>query len=107
MAYIKVILLLGVSILVSSCASGSLLGKDPRCPFSEKGGCQSVKSINKMIDENKYIAGGDFVQNKDEILVCKTCKASKKMQVYIPDNAQSSRPSKGHIEIIEIESWGK
>ena len=72
MAYIKVMLLLGVSVLVASCASGSLLGKDPRCPFSEKGGCQSVKSINRMIDENKYIAGGDFVQNKEDILVCTT-----------------------------------
>ena len=103
MAYIKVMLLLGVSVLVASCASGSLLGKDPRCPFSEKGGCQSVKSINRMIDENKYIAGGDFVQNKEDILVCKTC-SRKKMKVYIPGNAQISRPTKGHIEIIEIES---
>ena len=104
MAALKVMLLLAVSVLVSSCASGSLLGKDPRCPFSEKGGCQSVKSINKMIDENRYVAGGDFVQNKDEVLVCKTCHYRKKMQVYIPDNARFSRPSKGHIEIIEIES---
>lgn len=104
MAALKVILLLGLSLMVSSCAVGSLLEKDPRCPFSEKGGCQSVKAINQMIDENKYTADGDFVQSKANILVCKTCKTRKKMRVYIPDNARFSSPVKGHIEVMEIES---
>lgn len=57
---IKASLLLAVVLSLSGC--GGMFSNQARCPFSDKGGCQSVSDVNKMVSEGKYTDGGRFVQ---------------------------------------------
>lgn len=87
--------------LMSGCAGNSILSSDPRCPFTEKGGCQSVKSINRMIDENRYTSEGDYVQQPKP--PCPDCVRHKKtMRVYIPELDKPGRPVHGRIETMDV-----
>lgn len=69
--------------MLSGCSTGSsLLEEDPRCPFTQQGGCQSIKSIAHMIDASAFTSNGDFVQQPREIYEPYTCR--KKVKMTIP-----------------------
>jgi type IV conjugative transfer system lipoprotein TraV len=46
---------------LSGCASG-MFSNEARCPFDDKGGCQSVSDVNRMVDERRFTDQGQFVQ---------------------------------------------
>lgn len=48
--------------LLSACSKSILDNADARCPFADRGGCQSMEMVNKMVQEKRYIPGGQFVQ---------------------------------------------
>lgn len=52
--------IISMAILLSSCSG--MFTNQARCPFKDKGGCQSVSDVNKMIDEGRYTDDGRFVQ---------------------------------------------
>lgn len=45
-----------------SCSKSILDNKDARCPFVERGGCQSMEMVNRMVGEKRYTPDGQFVQ---------------------------------------------
>lgn len=56
----KVLLLLPLALALSGCSG--MFTNEARCPFTDKGGCQSVTDVNKMVDEQKFTQNKDFVQ---------------------------------------------
>lgn len=62
---IKFKVLLSAIVLVSqlcACSKSILDNEDARCPFAERGGCQSMEMVNRMVQENRYTPDGQFVQ---------------------------------------------
>ena len=57
---LQIAILLGVVITLSSCSG--MFTNQARCPFTDKGGCQSVSDVNQMVDEHKFTKDGHFVQ---------------------------------------------
>ena len=49
-------------LLVSGCSKSILDNDDARCPFADRGGCQSVEMVNRMVIEKRYTPDGQFVQ---------------------------------------------
>jgi len=49
-------------IFLSACSKSILDNDDARCPFTDRGGCQSMEMVNKMVTEKRFIADGTFVQ---------------------------------------------
>lgn len=93
-------LMLLPSLALTGCAGKSLLGQDPRCPFSERGGCQSIKSINKMIDERRYTPDGAYIQ---EPCVKCTVIRKKSMKVYVPAGVDKfGKPYRGHVRTEQM-----
>lgn len=45
-----------------ACSQSILDNKDARCPFVERGGCQSMEMVNRMVQEKRYTPDGQFVQ---------------------------------------------
>lgn len=78
----KISMLSFILITLSGCAGKSLLEEDPRCPFVEQGGCQSIKSINNMIDKKAFTQNGVFVRQPMTFYEPVTCK--RKVRAYIP-----------------------
>jgi hypothetical protein len=54
--------LLVLCCLLSACSKSILDTADARCPFADRGGCQSMEMVNKMVQEKRYLPGGQFVQ---------------------------------------------
>ena len=62
---IKLKFLFGAALLASqlcACSKSLLDNKDARCPFTERGGCQSMEMVNRMVQEKRYTPDGEFVQ---------------------------------------------
>ncbi|AMV16215.1 Uncharacterised protein [Legionella pneumophila] len=61
----KPLFLLSTLFLVSqlcACSKSILDNQDARCPFSDRGGCQSMEMVNRMVQEKRYTPDGQFVQ---------------------------------------------
>lgn len=52
----------GLTVIISLSGCSSMFSNQARCPFNDQGGCQSVESVNKMIDQRKFTDHGRFVQ---------------------------------------------
>ncbi|HHF0526708.1 TPA: type IV conjugative transfer system protein TraV [Legionella anisa] len=48
--------------LLCACSKSILDNKDARCPFADRGGCQSMEMVNRMVMEKRYTPDGQFVQ---------------------------------------------
>ncbi|BCA97266.1 hypothetical protein TUM19329_36270 (plasmid) [Legionella antarctica] len=62
---IKYSFLLSVILLVTqlcACSKSILDNDDARCPFADRGGCQSMEMVNRMVQEQRYTPDGQFVQ---------------------------------------------
>lgn len=62
-------LLLGLplmaSVLLLSGCSGMFVN-EARCPFADKGGCQSVSDVNDMVSQGKFTSNKHFVRQKHD-----------------------------------------
>ena len=59
--------LLVLSVLVtnlgmSGCGQSLLDTHDARCPFTDRGGCQSMEMVHRMVTQKSYTPDGQFVQ---------------------------------------------
>ncbi len=54
--------LLLATLLASSCSKSIFDNDDTRCPFVERGGCQSMEMVNRMVTERRFTPDGQFVQ---------------------------------------------
>ena len=59
---IKKMCLLGLNMLILSGCTHSILDNKARCPFVDRGGCQSIEMVNKMVNERRFTPDGLFVQ---------------------------------------------
>jgi len=62
---IKYSFLLSIILLVTqlcACSKSILDNDDARCPFADRGGCQSMEMVNRMVQEQRYTPDGQFVQ---------------------------------------------
>ncbi|KTC87656.1 hypothetical protein [Legionella drozanskii] len=62
---IKFKALLTLMLLLSqlcACSKSLLDNEDARCPFADRGGCQSMEAVNRMVQEKRYTPDGQFVQ---------------------------------------------
>lgn len=58
----KLITVILVIVVLSGCSKTVFDNEDIRCPFVDKGGCQSMQAINEMVNRNQYTADGNFVK---------------------------------------------
>lgn len=61
----KVSFLLSTMLVVlqlCACSKSILDNEDARCPFADRGGCQSMEMVNRMVKEHRYTPDGQFVQ---------------------------------------------
>ena len=60
----KLIILFTTSIclLLGGCAKSILDTEDARCPFADRGGCQSMEMVNQMVAQKRFTPDGQFVQ---------------------------------------------
>ena len=49
-------------LLLNGCIKTIFDNEDVRCPFVERGGCQSMNDINKMVSQKRYTSDGSYVQ---------------------------------------------
>ena len=56
-------------LLVSGCSKSILDNDDARCPFADRGGCQSVEMVNRMVIEKRYTPDGQFVQQANNLVL--------------------------------------
>jgi hypothetical protein len=54
-------------LLLSGCSKSILDNDDARCPFADRGGCQSVEMVNRMVIEKRYTPDGQFVQQASSL----------------------------------------
>ena len=55
------------ALLLSGCGRNILDNDDARCPFADRGGCQSMEMVNRMVTEKRFTPDGDFVQQANRI----------------------------------------
>lgn len=48
-------------LMLSGCGQSILDASDARCPFKERGGCQSMEAINRQVTEKRFTPDGQFV----------------------------------------------
>lgn len=56
-----------LSLLLCGCGRSILDNADARCPFSDRGGCQSMEMVNRMVREKRFTPDGQFVQQAPTI----------------------------------------
>jgi hypothetical protein len=69
---IKCSFLLSVILLVTqlcACSKSILDNDDARCPFADRGGCQSMEMVNRMVQEKRYTPDGQFVQQANSRVI--------------------------------------
>ncbi len=64
---IKTIAILCSFFLLSGCAKSILDTADARCPFADRGGCQSMEMVNQMVAQKRFTADGQFVQQAVQV----------------------------------------
>lgn len=60
--YLKALGMASLAIQLSGCGKSILDNDDARCPFADRGGCQSMEMVNRMVQEKRYTPDGNFVQ---------------------------------------------
>lgn len=62
--------------LLTGCTKSILDTNDARCPFEERGGCQSMEMVNRMVSLKQFTANRDFVEDSKNLQVIhgKPCK---------------------------------
>lgn len=73
---LKWIVILSV-FLTSGCMKSVFDGKDARCPFVERGGCQSMEMVDKMVREKHFTHNRDFVLDAKSANQENRCKGGK------------------------------
>lgn len=63
----RAIAILFFLVTASSCSRSVFDNEDIRCPFVDKGGCQSMRAINEMVNQNAFTADGAFVKQSVRI----------------------------------------
>ena len=53
------------AILLSGCHKSILDNDDARCPFTDRGGCQSMEMVNRQVTLKRFTPDGQFVQQGD------------------------------------------
>lgn len=68
--------LLLTTLLMGGCSRNVLDNDDARCPFTDRGGCQSMEMVNRMVTEKRFTPDGEFVQQAPRVrfIPCRTCK---------------------------------
>lgn len=63
---------LGICSLLSGagCSRSIFDHQDVRCPFVERGGCQSMEQVNRMVDARRFTPDGQYVQQERCIGKC-------------------------------------
>jgi hypothetical protein len=51
-----------LSTLLLGCGRSILDNNEGRCPFTDRGGCQSMERVNQMVSERRFTPDGQFVQ---------------------------------------------
>lgn len=51
-----------VTLQLCACSKSILDNEDARCPFMDRGGCQSMEMVNRMVQERRFTPDGQFVQ---------------------------------------------
>ena len=51
-----------LALQLCGCSKSILDNDDARCPFTDRGGCQSMEMVNRMVQERHYTPDGQFVQ---------------------------------------------
>jgi len=67
------------ALLLNGCSKTIFDNQDVRCPFVERGGCQSMNDINRMVSQKRYTNDGLYVQQarqKKRVPNKKCCRAS-------------------------------
>src|SRR4051794_29025652 len=62
---IKISSLLGLitsCLVLNGCAKSILDSDEARCPFVDRGGCQSMERVNQMVTQKRFTPDGQFVQ---------------------------------------------
>jgi hypothetical protein len=55
--------------LLCACSKSILDNEDARCPFADRGGCQSMEMVNRMVMEKRYTPDGQFVQQANSRVI--------------------------------------
>lgn len=58
----SLVLIATCCFILSGCAKSILDTDDARCPFADRGGCQSMEMINQMVAQKRFTPDGQFVQ---------------------------------------------
>jgi hypothetical protein len=48
--------------VLTGCGKSILDTQDARCPFADRGGCQSMEMVNLMVTQKRFTPDGQFVQ---------------------------------------------
>lgn len=65
-----------ISAVASTGCSRSIFDQqDVRCPFVERGGCQSMEQVNRMVEARRFTPDGQYVQQEQCV---GNCSASSK-----------------------------
>lgn len=84
---IKKMLMTCVMVLLMQGCTKSILDNEARCPFIDRGGCQSMEMVNKMVDERRFTPDGLFVQQ-----ACIRCK---------PKGSRQSSQQTNQVEVYK------
>ena len=57
-----ILFLVTSSFVLNGCAKSILDNEDARCPFADRGGCQSMEMVNQMVAQKRFTPDGQFVQ---------------------------------------------
>lgn len=55
--------------MLCACSKSILDNEDARCPFADRGGCQSMEMVNQMVKEKRYTPDGQFVQQANNRVI--------------------------------------
>jgi hypothetical protein len=55
--------------ILCACSKSILDNEDARCPFADRGGCQSMEMVNQMVKEKRYTPDGQFVQQANNRVI--------------------------------------
>ena len=74
---VKHVLIAGIAVAaisLSGCGRNILDNDDARCPFADRGGCQSMEMVNRMVTEKRFTPDGDFVQQANRVTPSMTAR---------------------------------
>ncbi len=57
--------MLMILVLISGCSKSIFSNQEARCPFVERGGCQSMEQVNRMVTKRRFTPDGQFVQQEN------------------------------------------